>query len=105
MTVTFEFRCFSDMSSARALYFDVSQAMHRVLCRVVDVCQFCVESLQLRGAIVDFFKALVQSRRLNLDVVQTCRAPTRCMLMFLKQCIAFCISSLMFVSSARLRSV
>ena len=152
-----DFRCFSNMSSARALYFDVVQPTHHVWYRVVDFHQFCVASfgvssavamhalfvfirdakrivffiifafthvwfllilnaehfryhfvlrwqLGLRGAIFDFFQALVQPRRLNFDVFQTCRAPTRCILMFLKRCIAFCIASLMFVSSAWSRS-
>ena len=158
MPGTFEFRCFSDMSSARALYFDVVQPTHRVWCRVVDFHQFRVASFGVsfavamralfvcprkcktlwfviifafehvgfsailnaehlqyhlllrwqlgsrRRAIFDFFQALVQPIRLNFDVCQTCRAPARCILMFLKRCIAFCIASLMFVSSVWSRS-
>ena len=50
-TETLEFLCLSDMSRANALYFDVSQAMHRVLYRVVDVCQFCVESFGVSFAV------------------------------------------------------
>lgn len=101
----FEFLCVSNMSSDIALYFDVVQPTHGVWYRVVDVCQFCVESLQLRGASFVFFQALVQSRRLNFDVFQTCRPQWCCILMLFKQCIAFGIASLMIIRSAWRRSV
>ncbi len=68
-TETFEFRCFSNMSRANALYFDVSQAMHRVLYRVVDVCQFCVESFGVSFAVAIWhalFVFLCSAKRIGL---------------------------------------
>ena len=54
MTAAFEFRCFSDIDCAIALHFDVYQALSGVLYRVVDVCQFCVESFGVSIAVAMF---------------------------------------------------
>ena len=51
VAATFEFRCFSKMSSARALYFEVVQPTHRVWYRVVDFHQFCVASFGVSFAV------------------------------------------------------